>query len=235
MTTPKTDQPNPRRPRRGTYRPQPETLALLKTSGNAINGLGETTPRQASPFFWHSPEMHPFGELQALARRNSRKCPGSDQAFMAAYNFPELVPVSEARKVLLIQESDKLVDREKINRQAIDRVELADLTKDDFVRILHEPRHSLTKQQVELLATEGLTVEFTEDAIETMAALAFDLNRRTQNIGARRLYTIIERVVEGISFEAPDLPEKKILIDSDYVNQRLAGVIKDEDLSRFIL
>jgi len=68
-----------------------------------------------------------------------------------------------------------------------------------------------------------------------MAALAFDLNRRTQNIGARRLYTIIERVVEGISFEAPDLPEKKILIDSDYVNQRLAGVIKDEDLSRFIL
>jgi ATP-dependent HslUV protease ATP-binding subunit HslU len=115
------------------------------------------------------------------------------------------------------------------------RVELADLTKEDFVRILHEPRHSLTKQQVELLATEGLTVEFTEDAIETMAALAFDLNRRTQNIGARRLYTIIERVVEGISFEAPDLPEKKILIDSNYVTERLAGVIKDEDLSRFIL
>ena len=115
------------------------------------------------------------------------------------------------------------------------RVELADLTKEDFVRILHEPKHSLTRQQIELLATEGLSVEFTEDAIEQMAGLAHDLNRRTQNIGARRLYTIIERVVESISFDAPDLPEKKISITAEYVTQRLAGVIKDEDLSQFIL
>ena len=90
-------QTNPRRPRRGTYRPRPETLALLKTSGNAINGLGETTSRQASPFFWHPPDMHPFGELQSYARRNFSKCPGSDEAFKAAYNFPELVPISETR------------------------------------------------------------------------------------------------------------------------------------------
>jgi len=88
MPTATTTATNPRRPKRGTYRPKPETLALLKTSGNAINGLGETTTRQASPFFWHPPEMHPFGELQALARQNSRKCPGSDEAFKAAYNFP---------------------------------------------------------------------------------------------------------------------------------------------------
>jgi ATP-dependent HslUV protease ATP-binding subunit HslU len=80
-----------------------------------------------------------------------------------------------------------------------------------------------------------LSVEFTEDAIEQMAGLAHDLNRRTQNIGARRLYTIIERVVESISFDAPDLPEKKISITAEYVTQRLAGVIKDEDLSQFIL
>jgi ferredoxin len=92
-----TAQPNPRRPKRGTYRPKPETLTLLKTSGNPINGLGETTPRQASPFFWHPPELHPFGELQAYARRNFSKCPGSDEAFKAAYAFPELVPVSEHR------------------------------------------------------------------------------------------------------------------------------------------
>jgi ATP-dependent HslUV protease ATP-binding subunit HslU len=115
------------------------------------------------------------------------------------------------------------------------RVELSDLTKEDFVRILHEPKHSLTTQQVELLGTEGLSIEFTEDAIEQMAQMAFDLNRKAQNIGARRLYTIIERVVEGISFDAPDLPEKKIRIDAGYVRERLADVVKDEDLSQFIL
>jgi ATP-dependent HslUV protease ATP-binding subunit HslU len=115
------------------------------------------------------------------------------------------------------------------------RVELADLTKEDFVRILHEPRHSLTRQQVELLGTEGVTVDFTEDAIDQMASFAHDLNHRTQNIGARRLYTIIERVVEGLSFDAPDLDRKKITIDAGYVKERLAGIIKDEDLSQFIL
>ena len=214
--------------------------------------------------------------------------------------------VQDARKVLLAQEADKLVDRDKIHRQAIERVEqsgivfldeidkicgteskhgpdvsrqgvqrdllpivegstvitkygpvktdhilfiaagafhsskpsdlmpelqgrfpirveLADLTKEDFVRILHEPKHSLTRQQMELLATEGVSIEFTEDAIDQMAGLAYDLNRRTQNIGARRLYTIIERVVESISFDAPDLKEKKISITAEYVTERLRG------------
>ncbi|MGD0768130.1 MAG: ATP-dependent protease ATPase subunit HslU [Tepidisphaeraceae bacterium] len=226
--------------------------------------------------------------------------------------------VREARKVLLVQESEKLVDRDKIQQRAIERVEqsgivfldeidkicgpeskhgpdvsrqgvqrdllpivegstvitkygpvktdhilfiaagafhgskpsdlmpelqgrfpirveLSDLTKDDFVRILHEPRNSLTRQQVELLATEGVSIEFTEDAIDLMAQLAYDLNRRSQNIGARRLYTVIERVMETISFEAPDLAEKRASITADYVRQRLAGVWKDEDLSQFIL
>jgi ATP-dependent HslUV protease ATP-binding subunit HslU len=228
------------------------------------------------------------------------------------------LPVADARKVLLAQESEKLVDRDKINRNAIDRVEqsgivfldeidkicgpeskhgpdvsrqgvqrdllpivegstvvtkygpvktdhilfiaagafhsskpsdlmpelqgrfpirveLTDLTKDDFVRILREPKHSLTRQQVELLSTEGITMEFTEDAIDQMAQMAYDLNRRTQNIGARRLYTIIERVVESISFDAPDMREKKISITADYVRERLSGLIKDENLSQFIL
>jgi epoxyqueuosine reductase len=89
--------PNPRRPKPETYHPNPETVALLKISGNPINGLGETTPRRPSPFFWHPPDQHPYGELQKVARLNSRKCPGSAPAFMAAYNHPELIPVAETR------------------------------------------------------------------------------------------------------------------------------------------
>jgi ATP-dependent HslUV protease ATP-binding subunit HslU len=115
------------------------------------------------------------------------------------------------------------------------RVELQDLTKDDFVRILHEPKNSLTRQQSDLLSTEGLKVEFTEDAIDAMAQLAYDTNRRTQNIGARRLYTIMERVFEEISFDAPDRDQKQVTIDGAYVRKRLEEVVKDEDLSRFIL
>jgi ATP-dependent HslUV protease ATP-binding subunit HslU len=115
------------------------------------------------------------------------------------------------------------------------RVELSDLTKDDFVRILREPKHSLTRQQTELLATEGISVEFTEDSIDQMAQIAYDMNRKAQKIGARRLYTILERVLESVSFDAPDLPEKKIQITAEYVNQRLGDLVKDEDLSQFIL
>jgi epoxyqueuosine reductase len=91
------DPPNPRRPRRGSYTPKPETLALLKVSGNPINGLGEATPRRPSPFFWHSPDQHPYGELQDVARRSSRRCPGSAPAFIAAYTHPELEPVAKVR------------------------------------------------------------------------------------------------------------------------------------------
>jgi ATP-dependent HslUV protease ATP-binding subunit HslU len=115
------------------------------------------------------------------------------------------------------------------------RVELQDLTKEDFVRILHEPKNSLTRQQTELLKTEGVKVSFTEEAIQVMAQMAFDTNRRTQNIGARRLYTIMERVFETISFDAPDLPDKNVEITGTYVRQRLADIVKDDDLSRFIL
>jgi len=118
------------------------------------------------------------------------------------------------------------------------RVELQDLTKEDFVRILREPRHSLTKQQTALLATEGIDVTFNDDAVDAMAQIAYDVNRRSQNIGARRLYTILERVFEQISFDACDPPlqaEKKVTITADYVRERLRDVVKDEDLSKFIL
>lgn len=91
-------QPNPRRPKRGSFVPREETLALLKVSGNPINGLGETTTRRASPFFWHPPDQHPYGELQIAARLNLRRCPGAAPAFLAANTHPALDPVAEIRK-----------------------------------------------------------------------------------------------------------------------------------------
>src|SRR5688572_296914 len=110
------------------------------------------------------------------------------------------------------------------------RVELADLSKDDFVRILTEPQNALTKQTVALLATEGVDVTFADDAVHEMAQIAYDVNRRTQNIGARRLYTILEKVFEAISFDAPDLLDKRVTVDAAYVRERLDDVVKDEDL-----
>jgi ATP-dependent HslUV protease ATP-binding subunit HslU len=115
------------------------------------------------------------------------------------------------------------------------RVELADLTEADFGRILREPSHSLVRQATELLATEGVSLTISDDAIDAMAKTAHEVNRRQQNIGARRLYTIMERVLEAISFDAPDMAEKTVTIDAAYVRQRLADVVRDEDLGRFIL
>src|SRR5262245_20664696 len=115
------------------------------------------------------------------------------------------------------------------------RVELTDLTRDDFLRILTEPKHSLTRQYAELLKTEGLTLELTQDGIEAIADIGFEVNRTTQNIGARRLHTILERVTEEVSFEAPDLKQKRFKIDAAYVRDKLAPILQKEDLSRFIL
>jgi ATP-dependent HslUV protease ATP-binding subunit HslU len=115
------------------------------------------------------------------------------------------------------------------------RVELKDLTKDDFVRILKEPKNSLTRQYAALLETEGVTIEFTEDAVEALAEFAFRVNQSTQNIGARRLYTILERLVEELSFEASDMKMGRVEITAQYVRDRLKEVAEDEDLSRYIL
>ncbi len=115
------------------------------------------------------------------------------------------------------------------------RVELTDLKREDFLRILTEPKHSLTKQYAELLATEGVTLEFTPDGIEAVADIAYEVNRTTQNIGARRLHTILERVAEEVSFEGPDLADKHVRIDGKYVRHRLGEILQQEDLSRFIL
>ncbi len=115
------------------------------------------------------------------------------------------------------------------------RVELSDLTREDFIRILSEPRNALTKQQIALLATEGVTVNFTGDAIEAMASFAADVNKRTENIGARRLQTIMEKVVESLSFDAPEMSGRTVTIDGAFVNERLADIAGDIDLSKFIL
>ena len=115
------------------------------------------------------------------------------------------------------------------------RVELDPLTRADFVRILTEPRNALITQYVELLATEGVRLTFTDDAVEAVADLAVRVNEGTENIGARRLYTIMEKLLEQISFEAPDLPGKEIVIDAVYVQERLRDIVRDQDVSRYIL
>jgi len=115
------------------------------------------------------------------------------------------------------------------------RVELKDLTRDDFVRILTEPNSALTKQYQALLGTEGIELAFEPDAIEALAAYAFSVNQSSQNIGARRLYTIMERLLEELSFEAPDMHTGRVPINAAYVKQRLEELAQDEDLSRFIL
>lgn len=115
------------------------------------------------------------------------------------------------------------------------RVELENLSEADFARILTEPKNALVKQYQALLATEGVTLEFTEDGVAALAQIAADVNTRTENIGARRLHTIMERLLEEISFEAPELDERSLVIDAAFVKERLSGLAKDEDLSRYIL
>ncbi len=115
------------------------------------------------------------------------------------------------------------------------RVELKPLTKDDFIRILTEPKNALTKQYIALLETEGLKLEFTEGSIEEIARTAMIVNEQTEDIGARRLHTIMEKLLDKISFEAPDMRESSATIDVAYVNDQLASIVKDQDLSRYIL
>jgi ATP-dependent HslUV protease ATP-binding subunit HslU len=115
------------------------------------------------------------------------------------------------------------------------RVELDSLTKEDFVRILREPKNALLKQYRALLATEGIDLEFTEGSVEAVASFSMMVNERTENIGARRLHTIMEKVLDELSFEAPDLSQKKWNIDAAYVDKMLEQIAKDDDLSRFIL
>jgi ATP-dependent HslUV protease ATP-binding subunit HslU len=115
------------------------------------------------------------------------------------------------------------------------RVELKSLTMADFIAILTEPKSSLVKQYTALLETEGLKLEFTREALDEVARFAFQVNEATENIGARRLHTIMERVLDEISFNAPDMREKTVNIDADYVKKMLVDIVKDQDLSRYIL
>jgi ATP-dependent HslUV protease ATP-binding subunit HslU len=115
------------------------------------------------------------------------------------------------------------------------RVELTDLGRDDFLRILTEPQHALTKQYTELLRTEGVELSFAPDGVEALADVAYDLNRTAQNIGARRLHTILEKVVEEFSFEGPDLAEKRVVVDGRMVCEKIRAITQREDLSKYIL
>jgi len=115
------------------------------------------------------------------------------------------------------------------------RVELEPLSKQDLLRILTEPRSALVTQYQALLRTEGVTLDFTQDGLEEIASTTVQVNDQTENIGARRLFTIMERLLEQILFEAPELNEQKVLVDAQYVKDRLRKIVKDQDLSRFIL
>ena len=114
------------------------------------------------------------------------------------------------------------------------RVELNALTKDDFVRILTEPKAALSKQYVELMETEGVRLRFADDAIERLAEISATVNERQENIGARRLHTVLERLLESLSFDAPD-KGGEVVVDAAYVDAQLGGLVKDQDLSRYIL
>ena len=117
------------------------------------------------------------------------------------------------------------------------RVELKDLTADEFVRILTEPDNALVKQHAAMLETESVTIEFADDGVREIAEISYHVNQQTQNIGARRLYTVMEKVLEDVSFDAPDLPadERKVRIDAAYVREKLKDVLQDEDLAKYIL
>jgi ATP-dependent HslUV protease ATP-binding subunit HslU len=115
------------------------------------------------------------------------------------------------------------------------RVELQPLGRDEFVRILTEPRSALVKQYVALMDTEGIEIRFTDDAIQRIADFATIVNDRTENIGARRLHTVMEKLLDEISFEGPDLADKTVTIDDAYVTRMLEDIVKNEDLSRYIL
>jgi ATP-dependent HslUV protease ATP-binding subunit HslU len=115
------------------------------------------------------------------------------------------------------------------------RVELEALGREEFVRILTEPRSALVKQYMALMATEGISLTFTDDAVRKIADFATLVNERTENIGARRLHTVMEKLLDEISFEGPDLAQKTVVIDEEYVSRMLADIVKNEDLSRYIL
>jgi ATP-dependent HslUV protease ATP-binding subunit HslU len=115
------------------------------------------------------------------------------------------------------------------------RVELEALGKQEFVRILTEPRSALVKQYQALMGTEGITLSFTDEAIWRIADFATMVNERTENIGARRLHTVMEKLLDEVSFEGPDLADKSVVIDEMYVTRMLADIVKDQDLSRYIL
>ena len=115
------------------------------------------------------------------------------------------------------------------------RVELKSLTQQDFIRILKEPKNALVKQYTALLETEGIKLTFSDDSLETIAEYAARVNQSSENIGARRLHTIMEKLLEEVSFEGPDLKKKTVKVDAAYVRKQLADIVKDQDLSRYIL
>ena len=114
-------------------------------------------------------------------------------------------------------------------------MELTDLVESDLKRILTEPKNALTKQYQQLLATEGIRLDFGADAVDEIAKMAYEVNSKSENIGARRLHTVMERLLEPLMFDAPDIGKKSVKIDAKYVRDRLADLVQDTDLAKYIL
>src|SRR6266516_3295195 len=185
--------------------------------------------------------------LQLLLQEEAQKLIDMDNV------VKEAIQRVEQAGIIFLDELDKIAGRERsagpdVSREGVQRdliperqgrfpirVELQALGRDDFVRILREPQNALIKQYKALLATEGITLDFTDDAIDELADIAERVNQQTENIGARRLYTILERLLDGLSFTAPDRSDKGVSIDRQYVSERLEEVVKSEDLSHYIL
>ena len=155
--------------------------------------------------------------------------------FVEGDDYHSAAAVEKIRGGIGLTDADRLPWLASLQGRFPIRVELEALGRDEFVRILTEPRSALVKQYMALMATEGITLTFTPDAIERIADFATRVNERTENIGARRLHTVMEKLLDEISFEGPDLEVKTVTIDDAYVTRMLADIVKNEDLSRYIL
>jgi len=201
---------------------------------NISDMIGNLFPKKTKKRKMNVPEA-----MEVLLQEEAQKLIDMDNVVKLA------IDRVEQSGIIFIDEIDKVAGREssagpdvlipELQGRFPIRVELEPLTKDDFVNILTKPKNALIKQYIELLNTEDVELVFTDDAIHEIAETAQHVNESTENIGARRLHTIMEKILDDISFEAPDMIEEKIVIDAQYVKGKIADIVKDRDLSRYIL
>src|SRR5580693_2408569 len=234
----------------------------LEVSANAAPNIEVFTPQGMEEMGLNMKEL--MNQLMPKKTRNRKVKIPEAMELLTAEEAARLVDMeavaheaitrAEQSGIVFIDEIDKIAGREShgpdVSREGVQRdllpiVEgstvntkygaVKALTRDDFIRILAEPENALTRQYVALMETEGVHIRFTEDGVAALAEIAAKVNARSENIGARRLHTVLERLLEELSFNAPELPDRELTIDAAYVHGRLDEIVKDEDLSRYIL